>query len=103
VRAWVLSLLKTPKAEDDLLEIWQHTYDTWGEDRADRYLEALDSDMQQLIRTPMIGKSRSSLREGYRSLYVGRHVVYYRLHAEAVEIVRVLHDRMDPTLHLGVA
>jgi toxin ParE1/3/4 len=42
-----------------------------------------------------MGVRRDDLREGYRSLRAGRHVVSYRETATGIEIVRVLHASMD--------
>jgi len=58
-------------------------------------------------------RDRAELLPGLRSLHVRRvrgdhgvkmpvHVVYYRVvRSGLVEIVRVLHERMDPGLHLA--
>ncbi len=83
----MLRLLKTPEA--------------WGEQQAERYLNALAAGMEQLRRMPNLGKSRNTVRVGYRSLQVGRHVIYYRVQDDAIDIVRVLHDRMDPDVQIG--
>ncbi len=35
-------------AEVDLLNIWQYTFEEWGEAQADKYLDELDSRMHVL-------------------------------------------------------
>ena len=99
----MLELLKKPEAETDLLKIWRYTFETWGETRANHYLDGLELDMKQLTKTPYFGKSRDTLRTGYRSLHSGRHVIFYRVLDGAIEVIRILHDQMDPFLHIGSA
>ena len=53
-----------------------------------------------LLDNPKLGKARGDLGAGYRTVLVGSHVVFYRLAADDVRIVRVLHQRMDPVRHL---
>ncbi|TWS22632.1 type II toxin-antitoxin system RelE/ParE family toxin [Tsukamurella sputi] len=40
------------------------------------------------------------IRDGYRRYTVGSHLIFYRARSEGVDVVRVLHQRMDPTRHL---
>jgi toxin ParE1/3/4 len=47
-----------------------------------------------------LGAGRDDIAPGYRSLPVGRHVVYYRGVQANIEIVRVLHGSMDAPRHL---
>ncbi len=35
------------------------------------------------------------IRQGYRKYYQGRHVIFYRQAGEDIEIIRILHERMD--------
>lgn len=49
---------------------------------------------------PRLGKPRESIRPGYRSIQINRHVAYYRTQTQRIEIVRVLHESMDPPDHL---
>lgn len=98
----MLKLQRTPEAESDLIDIWRFTFEAWGEQQAEKYLDALEAGMAQLTRMPNIGKARDAVRPGYRSLQVGRHVIFYRTLKGAIDIVRVLHDRMDPDVQLGL-
>ena len=91
---------KTAQAESDLIEIWLYTYQEWGEAQAERYFDQLESGIAQLIRQPTLGKRCDQIRSGYRAVRIGRHVVYYTTSGPGVQIVRVLHERMDPDRHL---
>jgi toxin ParE1/3/4 len=93
-------LVKKPLAETDLIDIWVYSFDSWGEERANDYLKSLESHLAKLLINPLLGKSRDYLREGYRSLQIERHLAFYRVTENEIEIVRVLHVSMDPELHL---
>jgi toxin ParE1/3/4 len=43
----------------------------------------------------MIGVARDDLRLGYRSIGVNSHRLFYRLDGDDIELIRVLHMRMD--------
>ena len=94
-------LVKSPQAEADLLDIWQFTFETWGDQQADRYLFSLNQGLERLTRAPRLGRPRDSIRPGYRSLSVGRHVIFYRIDGQTIDVIRVLHEKMDRNLQLG--
>ena len=84
-------------AANDLEGIWLYTLEHWSLEQADRYLGLL-MEGSELIRTdPACGRDYSHVREGYWCLKVGAHVIFYRLNEahDAIEVVRVLHRRMD--------
>ncbi len=93
-------VVKSPLAKSDLKDIWHYSFNKWDEDQADKYLLQLDAGMEGLTSNPNIGKSREKVREGYRSTQINRHVIYYRLEGNIIDIVRVLHERMIPEKHL---
>ncbi len=90
----------TPVAKEDLQDIWLYTLDQWGEQQADRYLRQLEECCARLVSLPELDKARDDLRSGYRSILEGSHIIIYRHHLDQIEIVRVLHQRMDPERHL---
>jgi plasmid stabilization system protein ParE len=48
----------------------------------------------------MIKKFLTYIRKGYRVYHVGRHLIFYRQKSPGIEIIRILHDRMDVETHL---
>lgn len=96
----MLEIVKRPRAKQDLKNIWHYSFDKWGEKQADKYLVELDMGIAKLRTNPKLGKSRDTLRPGYRSLRVNEHVIYYVLTPSVIRIVRILHVRMDPDKHL---
>ena len=95
------SIHKHARAESDLIEIWLYTYNRWGEVQADRYFNELDKGIRGLGRNPELGQRCDAIREGYRSLRIHRHVVYYTVTPSVIHIIRVLHERMDPDRHFA--
>jgi plasmid stabilization system protein ParE len=49
---------------------------------------------------PAIGQECSDIRAGYYKISCGSHLPFYRLIAEGIDIVRILHERMDFARHI---
>lgn len=84
-----------PAAARDLSEIWDYTFDTWGLDQAEIYLEAIRVSFGRAAEAPTIGRPVG--RPGKRQLRVksGSHVIIYVGKQDGIDIVRVLHEHMD--------
>jgi toxin ParE1/3/4 len=91
---------KHARADNDLLDIWEYTFEECGADQADKYLDELDQHIRLLAKNPDLGSRRDHIREGYRVLFANRHAVYYIVSPSAVHIIPVLHSQMDPDRHL---
>jgi len=85
----------TPRAISDIDEIWEFSFQYWGFQRADMYVDEIRSTFERIAADPKLGKSCDAIRSGYFRYPSGSHVVFYRLAARQVEIVRILHQRMD--------
>lgn len=93
-------LVLTHRAEADLREIWVYSFENWGIQQADRYLDLLGEALQQCGANPDRGKKRGELRPGYRSLLIRKHVIFYTFNDDEVLIQRVLHSSMEPHRHV---
>ncbi len=90
----------TNKAREDLIGIARYTEKNWGQEQRKVYLKQLDDLFHTLAANPDLGRSCSEIRQGYFKYPDDRHVIFYRLGNEsAIEIIRVLHKRMDTALH----
>ncbi|MGO9177343.1 MAG: type II toxin-antitoxin system RelE/ParE family toxin [Desulfobaccales bacterium] len=87
-------IIRRPLARSDLSEIWDYIADD-NETRADAFVDIIDQKFQALASYPNMGRSRDELEEGPGSFPVGRQVIFYRVIAEGVEIIRVLHGSRD--------
>lgn len=88
-----------PLAEADLEEIWTYTGGRWSLEQADSYLRGLLDAFAGLAAGTKVGR-RADVREGYLKYAVGSHVIYYRQDEGGLDVVRVLHGRMDVSRHV---
>lgn len=87
-------------AHRDLIDIAEFTRDRWGDAQVARYLGQLDATLRSLAREPEQGRACDDVRPGLWRCREGRHVVFYRLGAKSLDVVRVLHERMLPRRHV---
>ena len=86
----------TNKAVKDLSKIWEYTYEVWSENQADKYYELLIDSFQEISKNPKIGKNYDEIDSAILGLQVGKHIVFYRAtKSDEIEILRILHQRMD--------
>lgn len=88
-----------PLAEADLEEIWFYTVEHWSIEQADIYVRDLVATMEHLARGDKTGRL-CIVMEGYFQYAVGSHIVFYRVTDTALDVTRVLHQRMDVERHL---
>jgi len=90
----VSQLRISPRASSDLIEIWSYIADD-SVANADALIDKLYQAIQVLARQPGSGRHREELAPGIQSFPFGRYIIFYRVVAGAVEIVRVLHGARD--------
>lgn len=94
-----LSYSLTPLADADMLNILLKGVEEWGVDQAASYAHKIHGTLHNLAENPDIGKKRDDIRSDLHSFPVGSHTVIYRHNGIEVEVVRVLHQRMDVNLY----
>ena len=90
----------TPAAQHDLSSIWDFTSDQWGVSQAESYVNEIRAAIERIAEDPRRGRPSDEIRPGYRRCAVGSHLLFYVASADGVDIIRILHQRMDPTLHV---
>lgn len=90
----------TPAAQRDLSQIWDFTEERWDADQAETYVDEVRAAVERIAADPARGRICDEIREGYRRYGIGSHLVFYVETTDSVDIVRILHQRMDPTRHL---
>ncbi len=86
----------TRKAVFDLNEIWQYTVDNWSEKQADRYYNMLLDICQEIADNPELGRNYDEIKPELFGVKANRHIIFYRnLRGRPIEIIRILHERMD--------
>jgi len=97
------SFTLTNLAKADLKEIGRYTQEHWGREQRDLYLKMLDVSFQQLADNPLKGKDCSDIRNGYCRYSAGSHVIFYRQQSsDTIEVVRILHGRMNISTRLSI-
>ena len=104
-------------AQADLTQILASSAERWGIEARRRYAALLAAAMRRVAAEPEgpTTKDRAELSRGIRSFHLRHvrvdkleakvrrpvHVLYYRVvRSGLVEIVRVLHDRMEPSRYI---
>lgn len=79
----------------DLEEIWFYTVEKWSIEQADRYHSLIFDEVNFICRNIDAGKPMNHIRKGYWVSKVKSHLIFYRVVNDVVEIIRILHERMD--------
>lgn len=85
------------KAAEDIEKIWLYTFNNWSLEQADRYVKLIFDEFEYLAQHPLTGKDFNRIRKNYRRSKVKSHLIFYKIVQEQkiIEIIRVLHERMD--------
>lgn len=89
----------SPLAQRDLEEIWSFTVEKWSWEQAGKYHADLLRACALLAGDHVKGRE-VDVRRGYSKYPVGSHFVFYRQRSYGIEIIRILHQRMDVSRHL---
>jgi toxin ParE1/3/4 len=90
-----LRVVLSPSADADLTSIWRRIAER-NPDAADRTIERIANAFHRLLQFPRSGRLREELGPGLRSYVIRpRYVAVYRLEAECLEVVHVLHHARD--------
>jgi toxin ParE1/3/4 len=93
----------SPEAEDDLVQAAEYLdRETGNPEFGHRLHDGLDQVMDLIAENPWMGRAREDLQEGLRGFPHGHYTIFWRLHDDDVEIVRVLHQRQDVEREFGV-
>ena len=84
-------------ARIDMAEIWLSSAERWGMDQADAYIRAIESRLQHACDFPESYPLYDGGQQPFRKAPSGSHLVFYRIDGEAIDVVRILHCRMDPS------
>lgn len=90
----------TPAAEHDLEGIWAYTFQRWGAEQANQYIDVLTKTFAELAQSPRLAPACEHIQAGYRHHIIKKHVIYFRTTPYGIAIIRILHDRMDAQRHL---
>jgi|JI8StandDraft_2_1071088.scaffolds.fasta_scaffold65247_5 toxin ParE1/3/4 len=87
----------TRKARTDLADIWNYTADLWGIAQAERYIRQIEMELTAASQ----GKALARPIDAYWRVKSGHHFCIFRkLPDGEIEVIRILHERMDIDRHL---
>ena len=88
-------------ALNDLTGIWEYTFDRWSRDQANKYYETLRHACLKIAQNPEIGKEYHSIKAGLKGYRINKHIIFYQEgSSKSIDILRILHERMDLKRHL---
>ncbi|WP_368758806.1 type II toxin-antitoxin system RelE/ParE family toxin [Klebsiella oxytoca] len=90
----------TPKASQDMEDIWYYSCRHFGEDQADRYVNQI-SGIFHVLSENNIGTPRPELGEYICALPVERHMIYFLQTDYDIIVIRVLSQHQDAGRHLN--
>jgi len=89
----------SPRAKRDVYEIWEYTAERWGIDQAEIYIRQMWQNIDAVANKPTVGQKCSEVREGYYKFPSGAHFIFYKVIEGGVDVVRILHERMNFEAH----
>jgi toxin ParE1/3/4 len=105
----------TAPADRDISQILSETYRLFGENQTVRYAAIIEAGIRFVADQPLRPASKDrndDLGEGVRSCHLqfaakrqggAGHVIYYRVGASELIILRILRDRMEPRRRVAKA
>lgn len=85
----------TLEADEDLVKIYDFTYDEFGQNQAEKYLYLLEDIFILLSKTPNLGRIRNEIKLNLYSFPIKSHIVFYEIFEHQIIISRILHATMD--------
>jgi toxin ParE1/3/4 len=76
-----------------------YTFENWSLEQAESYVSEMIAACEGLAKGIKVGRP-VDVRDGYLKYAVGSHVLFYRTTSRTIEIIRILHQRMDVNRHL---
>ncbi|MBX3569804.1 MAG: type II toxin-antitoxin system RelE/ParE family toxin [Rhizobiaceae bacterium] len=91
----------SPAAIWDIGLIWDYTAANWNPTRANGYVREIKRACERLATKQSRGRSLDAVKEGYFKHSVGSHFIVFRNVEDIIDVVRILHQRMDIPTQLG--
>jgi toxin ParE1/3/4 len=85
----------SPKALQDIEDIWRYTAETWSLDQADRYIDELNSIFLLLVRSPKLGRQYGDIEPPVHIHVHRSHLIVYLPEQGGIVVLRVLGGRQN--------
>ncbi|MGA9639668.1 type II toxin-antitoxin system RelE/ParE family toxin [Flavobacterium sp.] len=84
------------KALEDINDIWIYTAENWSVEQADRYYNLIIDEIEYIVDNLDMARDFGKIRKSYRYSKVKSHLIFFKKDkTNEIEVVRVLHERMD--------
>jgi toxin ParE1/3/4 len=84
------------KALEDINNIWIYTAENWSVEQADRYYNLIYDEIEYIVINFEMARDFGKIRKSYRYSKVKSHLIFFKKDKNnEIEVVRVLHERMD--------
>ena len=84
------------KALEDINNIWIYTAENWSVEQADRYYNLIIDEIEYIVDNLDMARDFGKIRKSYRCSKVKSHLIFFKKDkANEIEVVRILHERMD--------
>ena len=84
------------KALEDINNIWIYTAENWSVEQADRYYNLLIDEIEYIVDNLDMARDFGKIRKSYKYSKVKSHLIFFKKDkSNEIEVVRVLHERMD--------
>jgi len=90
----------TPAAQRDLSSIWYFAQERSDARQAETYVLEIRAAIERVADDPGRGRACDEIREGYRRYGIASHTLYYVESTDGADVIRILHQRVDPTRYL---
>ena len=91
----------SPSAIRDLQSISDYTLQNWGAEQEELYLKGLWEKLAAIRSSPESFRLREDLVEGCRSARYEKHVIFFAIQGQTLQVIRILHGAMDFSSHLA--
>lgn len=91
----------SPAAKADIEGIWDYTVTRWGLEQAEHYIRLIYAACEELAQGKRFSRSAEDVRPGYHRTDAESHIPFFRrTDTGMIDIIRILHQRMDIGRHL---
>jgi toxin ParE1/3/4 len=85
----------SPKAFEDLEDIWRYTAETWSIDQADAYVDELSHVFEVIAAMPAMARERYEFDPPVRIHTHQSHLIIYTVSDDHIKILRLLGGKQD--------
>lgn len=90
------------KALDDINKIWIYTAENWSIEQVDRYYNLIFDEIEFIVANFEMARDFEYIKKNFRYSKVKSHLVFFKkTKSNEIEVVRVLHEKMDIGNQLG--